>query len=156
MPRPVYIIASESTSEDARSNVLSIFNVIERIEIEFAVISATSQPPPLSPAAIQGNLNRFVVIAVWMKLPTDNPDDAHQHQMAMCYPDGTEKIVADDNNVLFANDDRPRNRYGLVVAGSPTTMEGTFRFESRMRRVGNEEWIRQDYPIRVVVKHAPS
>lgn len=156
MPRPVYIIAAESTTEDARSNVLSIFKVIERIEIEFTVISATSQPQPPSPIAIQGTLNHFDVIAVWMKLSTDNPAAAHQHQMALCYPEGTEKIVAADSNVIFANDDRPLNRYGLVVAGTPTTMDGTFRFERRMRRVGDEEWIRQDYPLRVVVKQTPA
>lgn len=157
MPRPVYIIAAESVSEDARTNALSIFQILERVEMKPAPTGGQAVTPNAS-VEPHNALIRMYVLAVWMKLPEDDPEQLYQHQIAICTPDGNERIVVDDPEVRFTDDDRPLNRYAMIINGMPSTGPGILRFESRMRKVGHDgdDWIKQDYPMLFVAKQAPA
>lgn len=145
MPRPVYIILSSSGVEDSQTRLVSLFNVLERIEV-----AEHLRPTSDGKQSMHVQLLEFRVSAVWMKLPEDNPEQEYQHQIVLCLPDGTEHVLCDDTRAFFASDDRPLMRFLLDVKAAPFAQSGIVRVESRLRKVKEESWARQDYPLAVV------
>jgi hypothetical protein len=144
MPRPVYILCSESGSEDAQTRLLSHFNTIERIRIAPlpAEIVQPGKPIPIPSVALRAT-------AVWMSNEEDSPEQEYEYQMAFYLPpDGEEQLVLEGR--FFFDADKPLYRMVVLGMWPPFRAPGVLRIESRIRPVGGTEWLRQDYPISVV------
>lgn len=154
MPRPVYIIAADSYSEDRGTNILSVFHILERIEYLRQVIQ-DGVPLFPEPAEASDSGLHFNLLAVWMKLPDDNPELTYEYEMAVIHPDKTENIVTSGESQMFPSDDRPLQRMVVRFKRFAPKSAGIYRFESRVRVVGEETWQRQDFPLTVEELESP-
>ena len=149
MPRPVYIVCSESGAEDTLTRLLSLFNVIEKIQIK----NLPSAPPPGERLLVPTLTIRTT--AVWMKTENDVPDQEYEFQTVFCFPpDGRETVIQEGR--LFFNADMPFARLATIVTSPPFPGPGLFRVLNRIRRVGTQEWLAQDYPIVIEREPAPA
>lgn len=146
MPRPVYIICSESGSQDLNTGLVSHFQVIETIQISQIPI------PAGAPVAVPALM--FRATAVWMRNDDDPPDQEYEFETAFYPPPlGAEQIVQQGRFVFEAG--KPLYRMIVMGQGPPFDGAGLFRIESRIRVAGQEGWLRQDYPIPVVAVPLP-
>src|SRR5262245_21223731 len=83
MPRPVYIICAESGSEDKDTQLLSLFNIVERIEV-------TPLPQGEGPFLVLTTALR--VAAVWMRGEGETAEDEFEHQMVISPPANAEPV----------------------------------------------------------------
>ncbi len=92
MPRPQFIICSESSSVDQEANRLSIFNVMDGIAVFIGDGDKQSpQRPDINPVTALNSLN-FRVLAVWMRIdPDDNPKDEYDYEFLIDAPGEQEK-----------------------------------------------------------------
>src|SRR6516162_554291 len=130
MPRPLYIICAESGSEDARTGLVSHFNVIESIQVWKRVDSNSSDQVRLP-------MLTFRATAVWMKNEGE-PDGEYEFQMVLHLPPTNKELVAQEGRFSFLG--KPFFRIALIAGGPPFEGPGVFRIESRVRRVGAEKW----------------
>lgn len=137
MPKPVYIVCSQAGIEDKRTGLVSIFNVIEKIQI------TTKQLDPTSKQSILG-IPTLRVLAVWMTTEEDKPDETFDYEMVFIIPPANKELVAVKGQFLFT---KPLHRFFIDCVGLPIEGTGILRIESRIRKVSSEEWLRQSYPI---------
>jgi len=141
--RPVYIICGEGTSEDKTSNLVSIFHITEKITIAHSIRSL--DPTATSPTLTFMPIVHFSVFAVWMK---ESGDEGRQFesQMAMDVPGkGITEFEAKPFNIASS---KFLQRFRFQYDGPPFFAgSGLLRFISRVREVGAENWMSQDYPI---------
>src|SRR5208337_5639855 len=71
MPKPVYILCSESGSEDKTTSLVSHFKVLEQIELR-----QLPKPPEVAALIIPGLF--FQMVAVWMAAEDDDPDQKYE------------------------------------------------------------------------------
>jgi hypothetical protein len=142
MPRPVYIICSESGSEDIRTLLISYFNILERFEI-------TKLPEVPADSRLVVPMLSFRATAVWMRLPEDDPEIEYEGQFRAFMPSRSEPLLMAEQKFFF-DYKRPLVRLGVLSQGPPFHEPGIVRIEHRIRRVGTEDWLAQDYPIEVV------
>ncbi|OGQ82489.1 MAG: hypothetical protein A3F90_08870 [Deltaproteobacteria bacterium RIFCSPLOWO2_12_FULL_60_19] len=137
MPKPVYIICSQGGSEDKNTGLVSLFNVVEKIQIiESPPPASGQQPPPKTPT--------FRTLAVWMRADSDKPEDEFEFEVALSVPPTDREIVGGTGRFSFT---KPLHRFFLDFFGLPIEGPGTLLVESRIRKVGDKEWLRQSYPI---------
>ena len=79
MPKPVYIICSESGSEDKTTSLVSHFKVLEQIEIR------EPPKPPEGGTIVIGPLN-FQMVAVWTAAEGDDPDQKYECVTSLFLP----------------------------------------------------------------------
>jgi hypothetical protein len=150
MPRPVYIVVAKDIVEDKSKNFLSIFSVVE-------IVNLTVGPdrPDLDPEVLQ-ELNEsrrrayeFTTVAVWMREAGD--DDAQfEHQFAIVLPDHEDLLPAAPFQFDVA---LPLQRFRLIIQGIPAPEEScTINVESRVRRVETGQQWSQRYPIICTVR----
>ncbi len=140
MPRPVYIICSESGSEDAQTGLVSHYHVIEKLRVvDFAQLQRQG-------AAVLVPTNMFRATAVWMRTEDDPPEQEFEFETAFYMPPDGEELVVQKGRFFFTPE---KPLYRMMVSGqsSPLPAPGLLRVENRVRRVGAKEWIRQDFPI---------
>lgn len=139
MLRPVYIIASQSTAEDKLTNLMSLFSVFESVEFHAEPISGNHPMPA----------QQFRVVAVWMREEGDEAIEFEQ-QFRFHRPGlGIEEVSA-PAQFRFESPERWLHRFMLICNSfPPVSASGIFEVESRVRRVGSEDWVSQRYPIRV-------
>jgi len=143
MPRPVYIICSESGAQDASTNLLSLFQVFESLQLnEIPPEDLQSGKPVIIP------IPTIHAVAVWMSQPDDPPDQEYEFQMAFLLPPNDAERIVHEGKFSFI---KGKPLYRMVVRGymPQLTSPGLFRIECRIRKVGEENWLRQDYPIPV-------
>lgn len=151
MPSPVYIIAAESVSEDRETNLVSLFHVLEVITVEVSVVRTPNPTPNESRVEHHVSGKPMVVIAVWMKNPSDDTNAVYEHQFVLRYPDGTEKMLHQLDEVAFPSEAKKLTRHGLKFANFMPKQNGVHRFVSRMRLVAGADWIEQQFPLDCVV-----
>ncbi|MCH8152103.1 MAG: hypothetical protein IH830_06995 [Planctomycetes bacterium] len=140
MPKPVYIVCCESSVEDSRSNLLSFFNVLEKI-----VIKRTQRGDETKMGLSK---LKFCTVAVWTRDESDAPDQEYEAQFAIHAPPGGVEIVTKELKRFRIQEDKQLQRLTLNFVGDPPIKgPGVIRVESRVRAVGTDEWISQDYPI---------
>src|SRR5437868_4455634 len=139
MPTPVYIICSESGSEDRVSGLASVFNVIEQIEVR-----PLPPPTPDQPAVVP--FFPFRVSAQWMKAEDDAETDPYECQIRLHYPGAEREPEPVAQTRLHFT--RPFNRV-TMRANLPLAFPalGLLRVECRIRREGDTDWLSQEYPI---------
>jgi hypothetical protein len=152
MPRPLYIICAESGSEDNRTGLVSHYNVIETIQLQ-------KQPEGMPPGAVEpGSIRlpmlKFRATAVWMKRE-DEPQGEYEFEMKLYIPPTSKEVLVQSGTFSFSPG-KPLYRIVLIAAGPAFESPGTFRVESRVRRIGTDKWETQDYPIPVVLGLTPS
>src|SRR5262249_28940938 len=124
---------------DASTNLLSHFQVIETLQISKIPPEALQSGQPVLVPMVS-----LLTTAVWMKMPDDSPQQEYEFETAFFLPpDGAEQVV--HHGKFFFSEGKPF--YRLTVRGylPPFTGPGLFRIESRIRKVGEEQWLRQDY-----------
>lgn len=92
MPRPQFIICSQSTAIDQDSNSLSIFNVMEGISIHLGN-EHPQQAEDFKPGNVLNTLN-FRVVAVWMREENDSPKDEYDYEFYIHPPGEAEKEMS--------------------------------------------------------------
>lgn len=146
MPKPVYIICSESGSEDRLTGLISHFKVVEQILLQ-------ESPPPVEGKPVVITAMPFQFMVVWAMSDDDRPGDEYEYCHSLFFPPG-EKEVSLPGGTIFFEQGKPRYRFAMVLAGLTFKDVGIFKVESKIRRVGEESWLSQTYEI-PVIKHSP-
>jgi hypothetical protein len=138
MPRPVYILCSESGTEDKQTGLLSFFHVIEKIQI-------ISVPEADEQGRVFLTSQRIRVVAVWMRGEEDSPTQEFEYQTVLVLPPYHKEIPSGYGRFVFS---KPLHRFTVSDLG-PLLFEGPgiMRAESRLRKLGEQTWLKQDYPI---------
>jgi hypothetical protein len=140
MPNPIYMLCSESGSEDRTTGVLSHFKVIDQIELrEFP---RREGEPAIIPAL------PFQVVAVWSVAEGDDPDQEYEFKTLFYLPNSDEIINVHSGAFKF---EKPRFRITANVLGMAFQGEGVFRAECKIRPIGGGDWLIQSYEIPIVV-----
>jgi hypothetical protein len=132
------MICSESGAEDAGTRLVSIFNVIEKVQVP-----RTPEPPPGAAVAVLRALP-FRVLSVWMRTEEDTPGEPYEFQVALRHPGQAEAAVVARGHFAFID------LLSRVVLAGPFPLgpaTGILWVECRIRRVGGAVWLKQEYPI---------
>lgn len=145
MPRPVFILCSKSGVEDKESSLISLFDIVEKLQItKVPIPQVTTQEGPRPPVVIQYQPLR--IVAVWMALPEDDPQQNYDYSMIVFGPPKGEPIGVEAGGVFRFT--KPLHRFTMRIEGPlPMQGPGLIKIESRIRKVGEENWLSQDYPI---------
>lgn len=152
MARPVYIIAARGVIEDETTRLVSIFAIIERFEItRWPIGTASPEDVRATNLAVAQSVEN-TVFAVWMRQPGD--ENVHfEHQFAIISPASEQLTEVEQFQFTAAG---AFHRFRLNMHGIPPITESSqFEIESRVRRQGETEWIRQSFPIVCDVVDAP-
>jgi hypothetical protein len=137
MPKPVYILCSESGSEDKKTGLISHFNVIEKLL--FAKVPAP-EPGAMNVAAVP-----VQITAVWMRDEGDSPEQEFQFEIAVCQPEQQFEVGLAGGLLTFH---LPLSRVSFRFRGGlPVATSGIIWVEARLRKTGEEAWQTQRYPI---------
>lgn len=139
MPRPLFIICAESASVDRYSNDLSIFNVIEGIQVFSG--NADGSPNKSAPADGLPFLN-VRIVAVWV---ADDIDRPHEYEQETRVRVGNRERRPHHGTFRFTT----RNHRFLVNIARFTPEPGICVVEHAIRKVGDEHWQTQQYEFEV-------
>ena len=150
MPKPVYILAAQSWSLDQESGLSSYFHVVEGYE--FTILPIDSDKHRTTIAQLSETAN-FVCVAVWMKTDGDLPSDEFEFVLSLLAPGKPEFVIA-KGSFRFT---KTFQRIGakISLASSPPG-SGVMYLESRIRKTGATQWLKQEFPIPVTVRSAES
>jgi len=141
MPKPIYILCSESGAEDKDSGQSIHFKVIDRLLLMDRVPEKPAGVVLVRPIPLH-------ITAVWMRADTDDSRDQFETQVRIFLPPyNVEWIPAPSTTFSFS---QPRYRTIMKLAGLLLTGPGQLLIESRIRKVGDENWLSQSYPIDVI------
>lgn len=148
MAKPLYIVCADSGVEGKENNLISFFNVLEKVTL---AIEALKQSDPSGPPKVVIHPLMLWAVAVWMK---EDGDEARQFEshFVVIRPDGAEIIKTEPKRFGFVSGKyltRFVLRCQLTVTSFP---EGFLRIQNRVREVGKTEWLSQEYPILVEVR----
>lgn len=140
MPRPVYIICSQSGTEDKYTGLLSHFDVVEKLLI--TKIDASSE---LSTAGCPSPLR---IVSVWMKNEDDADNEEYEYKTSLSFPPTDTKRELSSGRFEFA---KPLHRISVEIVGwLPIQGSGVMWVESKIRNLSKSDqtaWISQTYPI---------
>lgn len=146
MPTPVYIICAESGVQDKERNLVSIFNVLEKMTVQVQIVPAGHKPS--RPQQILSL--RLWVIAVWRGEPGDEKDE-FETEFRLVLPDG--KVRQPTTSKTFRFDPvRDLRRFILRMEFADAPPEGVMRIQNRLRKVGTDQWFTQEYLVPVEVQ----
>lgn len=144
MPTPVFVVCSESISQDRETNKLSIFSIIERLNLRIGE-KPDGTPEKIAITAFRGRLT-----AVWMF----NPGEVNipfEHEVAFLLPPNGEELLGPKTDFLL-REGFQFYRFITPLVGFPAILKsGTLNLVSRVRRVGDSDWISQSCPVFVSV-----
>ena len=138
MPKPVYVLCAENVSTDRETNLVSLFNVLERFEF-----TAGPQPADKIAAKILSPVVR--AIAVWAREKGDLGKE-FEHQFEIAVP-GNPKNPVGPSPFQFGQD-KILHRFVLTIQLGPMK-SGALKITSKVRRKGAKSWENQSYEIQV-------
>jgi len=145
MPRPVFVVCSESISQDRETNLLSIFSIIERLDFFIGgKPDGTSDPAQMAIKHFRARLT-----AVWMFDP-DEVNIPFEHEVAFLLPPNGEEVLGAKTEFSL-REGFHLHRFVTALVGLPPIKTGTLNLVSRVRRAGDSDWISQSYPVVVSV-----
>ena len=147
MPRPVYIICSESGAIDETTNLVSHFSVLEQITFRRRPDQEKLADRPLA-------LFRCRVVAVWMKTDDDVIDRDYESQVVLVAPPEGRETIVGEQRFRFAADKRLQRFIADLGGPFPAKGSGTLWIKHRIRMVGHAEWMTQEFPIVVIEETA--
>lgn len=144
MPRPVYIICSESGVTDRVTGLVSFFNTLETITTTLTIL------PKNSDRSAEYQQLSFFTAAVWMQEEGEEQDQEYEYQTVLRIPGAHQENVVAQGTFKFS---APLQRIQITIRGRPFMVPGILYVESRIRAaVGDGSWLKQDYPLRIEVK----
>src|SRR2546429_3978101 len=115
MPRPIYIIGSESGSEDKVTGLVSLYHVIDRIVLHNIPKDGTTEAVPADAQVISvGSLN-LQVTAVWMRTSGDE-DQEFEFETILYQPPDEKPLTVGAGTFKFI---RPFHRLTAKIYGLP-------------------------------------
>lgn len=148
MPRPVYILCSETQLQDKTTGMVSHINIFDSVHISQVV---PGQPlPPRGPEMLAAF--KFVVSASWMREESDDEGQEYDFQIAILPPDPNPEFLGFQGKFVFST---RFHRFDLNIHGPSLTKPGIYWIESRIRKIGSQEWIKQAYPLVAELVNAP-
>jgi hypothetical protein len=146
MPRPVFIIAAARTSEDKTSGFLSLFEILEVLDVQLTR-PEHGEGPELIQAVNRASLQatESTIVSVWLREEAD-AGQVFEHQFAIIFPDREDPLPIVP--FQFA-DDLPLQRFKFLMRGFPMLpAAGIVEVESRVRLQNADTWARrQRYPL---------
>ena len=140
MPKPVYLICSQSGAQDKDSGLLSVFQIIEKIQF-----SKTLLPNAIPMIQMQ-------ISAAWMREPSDIGVQFQFDTTVFIPPDDT---VFEAGSGEFVFDGHFQRITGRIIGFLPIQGAGVMRVRHRVRRVGASDWLVQEFAI-VVEDETPA
>jgi hypothetical protein len=143
MPRPIYLLCSQSNAVDRTSNLISFFNLVEELRI--------SQIPEGAPP---GDPRPFFmrIVSAWMRTDGDTPSQVFETEFVVKFPKGAEppeELVFARPTFSFTTPFHRLTTPDLALPGFHGP--GMLWVECRLRRAGETEWLaRQEYPILLI------
>ena len=148
MPRPAYVMFSQSGSVDKYTNRVTVTDVIEVIQVRRGPADG-SQPPGHQSG------RPYRLVAVWMKEEGDNPEDDFEQQVVCIDPNGNEFFASPVSQFRFATIFYRLESPRVDLPGFPEL--GVYVIEARRSRVGQQEWqARQSFPFVVQATPQPA
>ncbi|HKI33848.1 MAG TPA: hypothetical protein VKA46_18490 [Gemmataceae bacterium] len=144
MPRPVYLLCSQSGAIDETSNAISFFNLIE--EVKRFKIPKKHLASAFRPLAMR-------VVACWMNADGDAPGQVFEAQFAAKYPNKGEELPDEYifSTPAFSFKTVYHRLIAPVVELPPFAGPGILWIECRVRRQGEQDWLaKQEYPIQLI------
>ncbi len=136
MARAIYIICSESGAIDQETGRVSLFNVFEKISV--------GTLDEVRKLGVPGSLV-LCVTAAWA--PEDGDmDEPFEHETALLPPGADNEAVVTKGHFVFKTF---VHRFLTRVMDPPIGQSGTLHVEHRIRKVGQDNWLRQTYRIPV-------
>jgi len=127
MPRLAYILCSQSGSEDAQTDLVSAFNLIETLPFARAEGQLVA-PIPLP----------IRVVVCWMRMPSDPPDGEYELELACEHvPTGTVLWNAEEHYQFDST------FYRFIVGGHLESVPGPgmLLVRAKTRLKGTSEWL---------------
>ena len=154
MPRPVYIICSESRSIDQTSSMMSLFNVLEGYHLMVMEDHVQSVKVSLK------DLHRFstapviMCTTVWMLNEVDDAGGEYEYELNTQAPGELKQVKASGT---FKFEKKFHRFLSTILIDKPVKQSGIFLIENRIRPVdtGESEWLAQDYPLPITVTASP-
>lgn len=149
MPRPIYMICSDSGAVDRQTGRVSHFNVVDMFTI---TIDESVQPASEAQvaAAIETSILNIQVVAAWGLDEHEDSKQEYEIQFASHRP-GEDRETASEVMPFSLEKSLNRMVVNVGIGGNPKTISGFWRFESRIRPKGTEAWQAQTYLIRTEV-----
>jgi hypothetical protein len=142
MPQPVYTLCCQAGSEDKYTGLISHFNVIERIivsKIEVSKIDAETVAP------VNTTVHQIRLVSVWMRTAQDSDDDDFEYMIEIVMPPSGRRSKVQEGRFKFT---KPLHRFTFNFIGSPPLEgSGIMWMECKVRKLGEELWLTQAYPI---------
>jgi hypothetical protein len=146
MPVPVYIICCESGSEDSFTGLASLFNVIDRIVVR----PAASEEKGNSEHRAHGATS-LRIVSVWMGEEAGDFESEFETEIRITLlPHGDEAVLYSEPFRL--SPEKRRHRTTVILNRAYFKETGTLVIESRVRRIGETEWITQRYTVDIHFK----
>jgi hypothetical protein len=149
MPSPAFIVCSEGGSIDRHTNMLSIFDIIEKLTFK-----VFDKPPQQSDVRLQeaqlagmkpATIHSLRMTAVWRREEADIGKE-FEFQTFIQIPGVAEPFIAGEGQFVFKT---LLHRLIATFHHDMPPQSGKLIVTSAVRRVGDENWIRQEYLIPV-------
>lgn len=145
MPKPRYIVCSDSISQDRGTNLLSLFHVIDGLT---AVKTGQASDGSVAASDHPGNPVRLCCVAVWERTDPETADTEFEHSLTIEGP-GNFHLESPTGTFRFTS----RYHRFVVRIGSPTptdVVSGDVVFRSTVTGKDGDSWS-QEYSIPVEV-----
>lgn len=146
MPNPVYIICSESGTEDKYTGAASHFNIIDRI----IGTTKTIAENPDKGSYFRANSLSVRVVAVWRADEESDFEGNFQSELRMRLLPKNEDAILQSDLFVFLRE-KPKHRITIIINGVQALEAGQIVFESRIKRPEDPDWLTQSYVIDVMV-----
>ena len=149
MARPVFIVCAQSTAEDKDTGLFSLFELVEKL-----IISPIPTPKE-GDKTVLVRWNPFRLVAVWLLEPDkgETYEDEFEYDLRLYLPLSEQPISLASGIFKFSQPvPRLMHRFTLRFdSPPPLDKSGVMRAESKIRKLGSEVWLSQDYPVVVEV-----
>jgi hypothetical protein len=136
------MICSLAQSTDRDSGLLSAFHILEALEVP-------TEPLPETEASRRLNVLSLSINASWMRYDNDEAGE-YEYEIAMKSSGDESESVIQKGTFQF---DSILHRLNTVLRKlKPWTQSGVCMIESRIRKIGAERWIIQNYPIQITIR----
>lgn len=137
MPRPIYIICAQSGAVDRTTGLESLFKVLEKVQF-------SHQPQGFRTPA---SALPFRMVAAWLRTRNDPQGEVVYESEIAAHVEGHDEVVVSTGQIV-SNDAILRvTAEGVLPVTPGFPRSGLYEIECRIRPVGQQEWLRQSYPI---------
>lgn len=135
MLKPVYIVCCENSLEDKTTGLQSYINIYEKILFH----KNPAEVPPAPPTQIR-------VFALWVG-EREDIGRQFESEVNVVLPGPSETVLELDKGTTTCTGEGWIRVTAHLIGTPPIEGPGIMRLQSRMRRVGDENWLTQEYPI---------